>query len=317
MKILLVGGAGFIGSVLGRKLAAAGHQVTTFDIADPSHGGSGEYIRGDVRDATALDAALRGQDMVINLAAAHRDDVRPLSLYESVNVDGAKSLVGAMRRNGVRRLIFTSSVAVYGDQDRPMTEDTSHDFFNEYGRTKHLAEEVYLDWFDGVRDASLVIIRPTVVFGPGNRGNVYNLLRQVKSGRFVMVGRGLNKKSMAHVQNIAAFIVHMTSAGPGIGVYNYADKPDLTMAELVDFIEATLGRSHRMRPRLPAAVGLALGRCADLVARVTGAELPVSSVRVRKFMMSSEVDAGRAFSTGFSPEVALLDGLSEVVRRHV
>jgi GlcNAc-P-P-Und epimerase len=88
--------------------------------------------------------------------------------------------------------------------------------FNEYGRTKYEAECVYRDWqAQDPGNRALVIIRPTVVFGEQNRGNVYNLLRYLADGRFVMVGSGRNVKSMAYVENIAAFLEHSLSFGPG------------------------------------------------------------------------------------------------------
>ena len=76
---------------------------------------------------------------------------------------------------------------------------------------------------------SLVIVRPTVVFGEGNRGNVYNLLRQIASRRFLMFGDGRNKKSMAYVENVAAFIEYSLSFKKGVHIYNYIDKPDFDM----------------------------------------------------------------------------------------
>lgn len=72
-----------------------------------------------------------------------------------------------------------------------------------------------------------------MVFGEQNRGNVYNLLRQIASGKFIMIGSGQNRKSMAYVENVAAFIEHALGFGPGVHIYNYIDKPDFDMNTLV------------------------------------------------------------------------------------
>src|SRR5699024_10285986 len=98
--------------------------------------------------------------------------------------------------------------------------------FNEYGRTKYKAEQVYRQWQteNGQQNQrSLTLIRPTVIFGEKNRGNVYNLLRQMMTNRFLMIGNGKNVKSMAYVENVVAFLEHMLDSGPGIQLYNYID----------------------------------------------------------------------------------------------
>ena len=89
------------------------------------------------------------------------------------------------RKIGASRIVFTSSVAVYGFAPPDTSEAGDISYFNEYGRTKHIAEKVYADWqAEDPLNRCLVIVRPTVIFGPGNRGNVYNLLRQIANGWF-------------------------------------------------------------------------------------------------------------------------------------
>ena len=104
--------------------------------------------------------------------------------------------------------------------------------FNEYGRTKFVAEQKLRAWHANSENA-LIIVRPTVIFGEGNRGNVYNLLNQIASGRFLMVGKGKNKKSMAYIGNVIAFLEVCISTDQKYGVFNYVDTPDLAMDQLV------------------------------------------------------------------------------------
>lgn len=306
MNILITGGSGFIGSVLTRLLSSCGHQVRIYDKAASTTPCS---IRADVRDLEALTAAAQGIDIIYNLAAEHRDDVRPLSLYEDVNVGGARNVVAAAERAGVKTIIFTSSVAVYGESDVPLDESAPHNWINEYGRTKSLAEAEHRKWADADPTRKLVVVRPSVVFGPNNRGNVYNLLKQISSGRFVMIGAGRNRKSMAFVDNVAAFLVFAIDLPGGISVFNYADGPDLDMNELVGLIRERLERGHGVGPRLPLWAARVVGATADIVANVTGRNLPISSVRVRKFAANTEIDSRKAHGSGFRPPVALKDGL--------
>ena len=116
---------------------------------------------------------------IINLAAVHRDDIRPLSRYDDVNVQGSVNVCEAARRHGINKIIFTSSVAIYGFAPADTDESGAPNYFNDYGRTKYLAEQVYKEWqAEDPENRTLVIVRPTVIFGEGNRGNVYNLLKQ-------------------------------------------------------------------------------------------------------------------------------------------
>ena len=150
----------------------------------------------DVRDIDALRKMVEG-DVIINLAAEHRDDVTPRSLYDEVNVEGAKNVCRVAQEKWINKIIFTSSVAVYGFAEPNTDEKGKFAPFNDYGRTKMLAEQVYKNWYEKDPDnRCLVIIRPTVVFGEQNRGNVYNLLNQIAKGHFIMIGNGQNKKSM-------------------------------------------------------------------------------------------------------------------------
>lgn len=312
MKVLVVGGSGFIGSRLLDTLLERGHTVTNFD-RNPSPAHPELTVIGDVRSADELAAALAGHDAVIHLAAEHRDDVQPLSLYQQVNVDGASALVSAVDANGVDRIVFTSTVAVYGLDKNDATEDSIPEPFNEYGRTKLAAEKIFAQWADSGDNRSLVIVRPSVVFGEGNRGNVYNLAKQVASRRFLMVGDGANKKSMSYVGNIVEFLADALNAPVGKQTTNFADKPDLSTRELISLLTATMGIPSRNRARLPLPIGLAAGHALDLIARITGRTFPVSAIRIRKFVADTTVNTDRLTQSGYRPRYTLEEALKRTV----
>jgi nucleoside-diphosphate-sugar epimerase len=314
MNVALIGGSGFIGTVLGRHLR---RRSIGYFIVDkrPSPVPEVDCRIADVRDSAGLSAALKGADAIINLAAEHRDDVRPRSLYEEVNVRGARNVVGEARRSGIERIVFTSSVAVYGLGTQGTDETGSCRPFNEYGRTKMEAEAVYRAWFaEDPKRRSLVLVRPTVVFGERNRGNVYNLLAQIASGRFLMVGRGSNRKSMAYVENVAAFIAHSLGLPPGEQLFNYVDKPDLDMNALVSELGRLLGRRRGSRLRIPLWVGLAGGKVLDLLGALTRRTFPISEIRIRKFTADTVFCSSRLPGSGFAPPFTLLEGLERTVR---
>jgi GlcNAc-P-P-Und epimerase len=309
----VIGGSGFIGSALVRALRRHGHEVRIIDRA-PSEAYPEAWIEADVRDREALTPAVAGCTTLYNLAAEHRDDVQPASLYYQTNVTGAEHVCAAAEAHGIERIIFTSTVAVYGASERQIDESAPLRPFNDYGRTKLQAERVFCAWAAHGRGRSLTIVRPTVVFGPDNRGNVYTLLTQIARGRAVVVGNGRNRKSMAYVENVAELLVHALTFGPGVQVYNYADKPDLDMNELIALAGATLGNSHGRSIRIPYLLGLGAGLASDLAAWLTGRRFPVSAIRVRKYHANTQFSNTRVLATGFVPRHDLRDALMATIR---
>lgn len=312
-KIYVIGGSGFIGSVFCQRLSV--NQNIDFQIVDKigSYLFPNKCLIADIRHPILLDDA-SDCTAIVNLAAEHRDDVRPFSLYDEVNVDGARNICDFAQTKGVNKIIFTSSVAVYGFAPLGTNESGAIIPFNDYGRTKWEAEQVYKKWqLEDPKNRTLVVIRPTVVFGERNRGNVFNLLGQIASGKFVMVGDGLNRKSMAYVENIAAFLEYSLDFKPGVYIYNYIDKPDFTMNNLVGHVNKLLGRSSEIKFRLPFSLGLLIGSGFDLVAKISGKKFPISAIRVKKFCANSVYESAIE-STGFIPPVPLMEAIDKTVR---
>jgi GlcNAc-P-P-Und epimerase len=309
---LILGGSGFIGTRLTTLLTEAGMPAKIGDMK-PSTTFASLWTECDVRHRDTFTPLAHGADSIINLAAAHRDDVRPPSLYREINIDGAAEVCSVARSQGIQKIVFTSSVAVYGFHPGPVDEDGPFVPFNEYGKTKLEAESIYRAWADEDPSRTLVIVRPAVVFGEGNRGNVYNLLRQIAAGRFFMVGNGKNIKSMAYVGNVAAFLVHALSFAPGTHIFNYVDGPDMDTHSLVEHISRCL-RRRRSIPRIPLPFALAGGRAFDAVARITGRTFPISAIRVRKFCESTQFLADRVDSSGFVRPFTLLDALERTIQ---
>jgi len=311
--VCVIGGSGFIGTRLCLRLQNDGMPFSIIDIRKGSR--FPELTRiADVRDLAALKTAIEPGSIVIHLAAEHRDDVRPLSRYDEVNSEGTRNVCIAASDKGVDTIVFTSSVAVYGFAPIGTGEDGTINPFNAYGRTKYEAEEWLQAWQnEEPLQRSLSIVRPTVVFGEQNRGNVYNLLRQIASGRFVMVGKGENRKSLAYVENVAAFLEFLTGMAPGVHTANYVDKPDFTMNELVSMVFRLLGRSGKIGWRVPFPLALAGGYVFDIYGRLSGKKPAISSIRVRKFCADSMYTTTSS-DLGFEPPVALANALERTVK---
>jgi nucleoside-diphosphate-sugar epimerase len=309
MSILTIGGSGFVGSFLIKELQD--YKVGNLD-KNPSPFFDNITVNGDIRNSDEIKIP-KGTKSVVLLAAEHRDDVAPTSLYYDVNVQGTKNVLKAMDNAGVKNIIFTSSVAIYGLNKTNPDENHQEDPFNHYGKSKWQAELVIKEWYHNDPDGkSITIIRPTVIFGERNRGNVYNLLKQISSGKFMMIGKGQNKKSMAYVGNIVALIknrIELTE--PGLNIFNYADKPDFSMTELVKVIEDRMNISVP-KIKIPYWLGMFGGYSIDLISYITTKKFSVSAVRVKKFCATTQFDASKVHGV-FKPSYTLEEGLNKTL----
>ena len=304
-KNLIIGGSGFVGSFLLKEL----HDSSTINLdKNPSPFYNKNTVIGDIRKINQINLP-KGTDTVVLLAAEHRDDISPVSLYYDVNVQGTKNVLQAMDNAGVKNIIFTSLVAIYGlDKSNP-DETHPEDPFNHYGKSKWQAEKVIEEWYNNNSEGkSVTIIRPTVIFGERNRGNVYNLLKQISSRKFMMIGKGQNKKSMAYVGNIVALIKdRLDKSELGFQVFNYADNPDFSMTELVKVIESKMNISVP-KSKIPYWLGMFVGFGFDFISLITVKKFPISSVRIKKFCATTQFNANKVHSS-FNAPYTLKEGL--------
>ena len=310
-KITVIGGSGFVGTNLCKQLSLKQQDFEIIDIK-MSNQFPDKCKIADVRAIDSLRETITG-DVVLNLAAVHRDDVSDRAEYQRTNVDGAENVAMVCDEKGINKIIFTSSVAVYGFAEPGTDETGAINPFNEYGRTKFEAEEKFRVW-QAKTENSLIIVRPTVIFGEGNRGNVFNLLNQIASSNFLMVGKGENKKSMAYIGNVIAFLEACISADEKYGVYNYVDTPDLTMNELVSQVRAKLKGKDNVGFRLPYWLGLILGHTADWINKLSSKNLPISSIRIKKFTSSTEFTSAKTSLDNFQSPFLLSEGLERTLQ---
>lgn len=315
MRILVTGGSGFIGRCLVEELAKAGHELVNLDLCRPEWPAPfARSLLGDIRDIELVREAMKGCEAVFHLAAAHHDTGIDVPTYFDVNENGTRVLLQVMSDNGVRDLCFVSSVAVYGQSADEPAEDSPAFPSLPYGASKLAAEKAIGEWSAADDRRTALVLRPAVVFGPHNFANMYALIRQLHSRRFVQVGSGANQKSMCYVENlVAAMLFLWQQRKTGLRVFNYADKPDLTSREIADELTDALGQ-RPSRLRVPLGLALALIAPLDLVGRLAGHTFPVSGFRIRKFAESRTVFNSEAvFRTGFTAPVTLQAGMRSMV----
>lgn len=304
MKISITGGSGFIGTRLIKTLRDDGHETTIIDIADANP--------VNILDQDKLNKAVAGADTIYHLAAEHHDDVSPRSLYYEVNGQGTANVVKAAETNNIKKIVFTSTVAVYALGAGAKSENSEVAPFNDYGKSKLEAEQHLKDWAAKGPERCLIIVRPAVVFGENNRGNVYALMSQIERGKFIMIGRGNNKKSMGYVGNVANFLKYCSTLNHHVEIYNYADKPDLPAKALVDVIYESFGKTP---PKfyIPYGVGLLAGYGFDILAKILGKTFPISAIRVKKFCADTVVTSDKAMASGYVAQYSLSDGVCRMI----
>ncbi len=312
--VLVTGGCGAIGSRLVGRLVAEGERVRVLDRAPAAGLPAGvELISADLGDRAALAAAVGGTATVFHLAAlAHVTDptAEQLREYERVNVEGTRSVVRAARDAGVSRLVFFSTINVYGptrpgevhDEGSPLRPSSP------YAQSKAAAERAALD------AAPAVVLRLAAVYGSTVKGNYARLLDALRRRRFVKVGSGRNRRTLVHVDDVcaAARLAAVHPAAPG-EVFNVTDGRVHTVSEIVAAMSLALGRTP---PRfgVPAAPVRAGARLAEAGARAFGLRPPVTRALVDKYTEETAVDGGRIRRTlGFKPAYDLESGWRQAV----
>jgi nucleoside-diphosphate-sugar epimerase len=204
-------------------------------------------------------------------------------------------------------------VAVFGLNKPNPDENYPKDPFNHYGKSKLQAENAIEEWLKTDKQGNAVIIRPPVIFGERNRGNVYTLLKQISSGKFMQIGNGDNKKSMAYVGNIVDFVkFSIEKVNIDCLIYNYIDKPDITINELIKVVQYTMDIQIPTF-KIPYFIGYTSGKIFDFIAFLTGRKLSISSVRIKKFCATTQFDSSKMLASGFVPPYNLIEGLERTI----
>ena len=246
IKSLVTGGAGYFGDLLTRKLLERGHSVRILDVNLPVDSYPGvEVVQADIRDADAVLSACEGMDVVFHNAAELAMRTNKALLWD-VNRDGTRKLLESCVRHGVKKVIYTSSSAVYGvPLSNPVTEETVPTPVEEYGRAK-LAGET-LCWEYARRGLDVSIVRPCPIVGHGRLGLFQILFEWIYQGRNIPVlNDGRNIFQFVHADDLAEACIRASMA-KGADAFNCGTDRFGTMRQVLEHICRHAGTGSRVK----------------------------------------------------------------------
>ncbi|MBI2892438.1 MAG: NAD-dependent epimerase/dehydratase family protein [Deltaproteobacteria bacterium] len=314
MRVFLTGASGFIGGHLARALAARGHEVTELwrrPCPDPAR----RVVGGDLRRIEDFASALGGCDAVVH-AAAVLDPVATEEEANEVNRHGTVRLGHAAAARGVRRFVFLSSAAVIGSPPASgiARADTPCAPVTAYGRSKRAAEIELLDERDqeALRGLRVVVVRPPTVYGPGEARNFLELTRAIDRRLFVVPGRGHNRMSFCHVDNLVSALLLAVEHEAAKGILHVADAENVTLRLAAETIAAALERRLLPLP-FPMPLARAAALACEVAARPLGLRPPLSRARLATLTTDLALDLSEARDLGYEPPVRFADGVKQTI----
>ncbi len=309
-RVLVTGGAGFVGEHLLDRLVRAGHDVRALvHIREPTVP-QVEQVRGDLNDDESLYEALRGVDQVVHCAAL-LDPVSDAREAACVNHLASVRLARLALDAGVDTFVFLSSIAAIGFRQSAglVDEAVACAPTTIYGRSKRDAELGLLGVSGALR---MLILRPPTVYGPGERRNFLALARAVESGRIFLPGAAKNRMSFCHVDNLTAAVATLLAHQTAHGIVHVADEPAVTFEQVVGTLGVALGKPRRP-PRVPLAVARGVSVVTTALCQAVGREPPLPASRLRTLTADFALDTRSSRRLGVASEVTFEDGVRDTV----
>ncbi len=325
-NVVVFGGAGFIGRhlcdyLLHHQLA---ERIFIADIAsiemkrapnsmrDGLAIGTVQVLQCDVREKIANALLPNSVDLIVNLAGVHREPGHHAREYYETNLLGAENVCIWAELVGCGQIVFASSISVYGDTSGGKNEVSLPAPISPYGNSKLIAEKIHVAWQKGSFGRKLVIVRPGVIFGHGEQGNVSRLVKAVIHGYFAYFSNKSVIKAGGYVKELSRSIVWALNQEHenGILLYNFTFYPPPRLENYVTAIRHA-AQKKKFIPDLPFTPIYLLTFLVDWMANILSITQPVSPVRVKKLHWQTDVTAAvlkeRGYQYQFNLEEAMCD----------
>jgi nucleoside-diphosphate-sugar epimerase len=319
MRVLVTGANGFIGRHIVRCIEKQGDKINvlvrnsnSFNISDKVN-----IFEGDIFDNEKLRKAVNEVDAVFHLVAKTHDSssIDNAKDYYKINVEGTRNLLDACINSNIKHFVYFSSVKAMVEESK-YTLDETYDCTPTtlYGETKLMAERLVIE-YGSKYDFKTTILRLPLVYGPGNKGNIYKMIEAIDNGRFVMLGNGSNKRSMVYVGNVAdAGIAVIDRKVADTKVYVITDGVNYTVKDLYKLIAK--GLSKKPLPfYVPMGIAKMLAIAGDIASRITGKSLPFNSDVLNKLTSSLAFSSQKIQNEiGFRPKHNLYNTIDETIK---
>src|SRR5215813_3911752 len=325
---VLFGGCGFIGTHLARHFLESeiAEQIYLVDMHAPDLNswsetllracGNGRlrYVPVDVRQPVKHADLPSQADLVVNLAAVHREPGHKPHEYFATNILGAENVCAWTEQAECPWIIFTSSIAPYGPTEDEKDEGALPVPETPYGASKLAAEKIHMVWQRGATDRRLLIVRPGVVFGPGEGGNLTRLVRAVLGRYFFYMGNRQTRKAGGYVKELCHALTwvmdRQAAQGDGTAMFNFTMDPAPTVEEYVQTACRVAG-VRRFVPALPYSLLLGASYPIEALSRPLGIQQPISPVRIRKLVRSNNIVPAYLRKAGYQYRYTLDQALAD------
>lgn len=303
---VIFGGTGFIGTFFADHLLATGSfsKIYLFD-REPIASKVSEYRKSLVNNLKSTEVVIGDvrQDiswspeenviLIANFAAVHREPGHEDFEYYETNLLGAENVCAWAERVGCNDMIFTSSISPYGPSEQQKDERTLPVPTTAYGGSKLAAEKIHHTWLAGDKEQRhLVIVRPGVVFGAGEGGNVSRLIKAVIKRYFFYMGNRETRKAGTYVKELCSamcwVLQRQKEQGQHFSLFNMSMNPGPSIQEYVESVCKVAGIQRKV-PTIPYPLLLSAAYTIELIARPLGIKHPFSPVRIRKLVRSNNI----------------------------
>lgn len=307
MKIIFVfGGSGYISYFLINKLIELNlfDKFIIYDITPPKYfnilPSNVEYISCDVRNEIQLykESIDVEKSWIFNLAAIHREPGHDQKEYFDTNIKGVKNINDFAEKLKIKNIFFFSSIAPYGKSLIERTEKSELYPETPYGISKVMAELLHKNWLSKDSSRRLIIVRPSVIYGPKDPGNVYRTIKALKNGFFVLPNGGKVIKSYGYVYGLVDSIIFTMNKTDRDITYNYSENPLLNLKEMTVTIKKNLNY-NKPTLSMPVSILSFVAGVFQIGFKLIGKKSDIHPTRVRKASFPTNIRPHYLIENGF------------------